>query len=65
MSFTDDLNDDPIVFTRPSTMVVIRDFHGKVQHVIALSEVNMRRSEVDPKWLELEDAEQKEGADGS
>lgn len=56
----DDNRDDPVVFTREATQIVISDFHGNVLETIDLPELSMRRSEVSPEWLAAHDAEQEE-----
>jgi hypothetical protein len=65
MSFDDDNRDDPVLFTRDAMCIVVTCTDGSHIQTIDLPALQMRRSEVDPTWLELHDAEQKERTDGA
>jgi hypothetical protein len=60
MSFQDDVEDDPIVFTRDHTQIVVSGPEGEIIQTIDMPALALRRSEVDPTWLAAHDAEQRE-----
>jgi hypothetical protein len=56
MSFQDDCDDDPIVFTREHTQIVITCTDGSHVQTIDLPALTIRRSEASPEWLAAEEA---------
>lgn len=58
MSYQDE--EDPVIFTREATQIVITLFDGTPVDTIDLPEVTLRRSEVDPTWLAAREAKQLE-----
>jgi hypothetical protein len=55
MSFQDDCEDDPIVFTRPQTQIVITCTDGTHVQTIDLPALEIRRTEANPEWLAEEE----------
>jgi hypothetical protein len=63
VSFSDDLSEDPVVFTREATQIVFSGPDGEVIETIDLPALSIRRSEVCPEWLALHDREREEQED--
>lgn len=62
MSFEDE--EDPVLFERPESQIVITTCGGEVIDTIDLPALALRRSEVSPAWLALYDAEQEAQRNG-
>jgi len=54
----DEIPADPVVFSRDATQIVITTSTGKPVDTIDVPAIELRRSETDPTWLAMRDAEE-------